>query len=65
MRRPIGRGDFGAVHPAGQWIYVGFEPGGDVRGALNAGLNVVAIENDPDQYAATVSNMRLFVPPPT
>ena len=31
----------------GQWIVVGgFGAGGEVRGALNAGLNVVAIEND-------------------
>ena len=47
----------------GQWIVVGgFGAGGEVRGALNAGLNVVAIENDPDQYGPTVSNLRSFVP---
>ena len=47
----------------GQWIVVGgFGAGGDVRGALNAGLNVVAIENDPDQFNATVAHMRSFVP---
>ena len=47
----------------GQWIVVGgFGAGGEVRGALNAGLNVVAIENDPEQFSATVSNMRSFVP---
>ena len=47
----------------GQWIVVGgFGAGGDVRGALNAGLNVVAIENDPEQFLATVAHMRNFVP---
>ena len=47
----------------GQWIVVGgFGAGGDVRGALNAGLNVVAVENDPDQFHATVAHMRNFVP---
>ena len=47
----------------GQWIVVGgFGAGGEVRGALNAGLNVVAIENDPEQYGPTVSNLRSFVP---
>jgi hypothetical protein len=47
----------------GQWIYVGgFGAGGDVRGALNAGLNVVAIEKDPVQYHATIANLRRFTP---
>ena len=47
----------------GQWIFVGgFGAGGDVRGALGAGLNVVAIENDPKQFQATVATMRTFTP---
>ena len=47
----------------GQWVYVGgFGAGGDVRGALNTGLKVVAIEKDPAQFHATVANMRSFVP---
>ena len=47
----------------GQWIFVGgFGAGGDVRGALGAGLNVVAIENDPNQFQATVATMRNFSP---
>jgi hypothetical protein len=48
---------------SGQWVVVaGFGAGGDVRGAVNAGLNVVAIEADPQQYEATLANMRNFVP---
>jgi hypothetical protein len=47
----------------GQWIVIGgFGAGGDVRGALNAGLNVVAIENDQEQFLDTVAHMRNFVP---
>ena len=47
----------------GQWIFVGgFGAGGDVRGALGAGLNVVALENDPKQVQATVASMRTFSP---
>jgi hypothetical protein len=47
----------------GQWIVIGgFGAGGDVRGALNAGLNVVAIENDQEQFLDTVAHMRNYVP---
>ena len=47
----------------GQWVVVaGVGAGADVRGALNAGLNYVAIENDQDQFHATVASMRNFVP---
>ena len=48
---------------SGQWVIVaGFGAGGDVRGAVNAGMNVVAIEADTQQYTATLANMRTFVP---
>ena len=31
--------------------------GGDVHGTINAGLNVVAIEKDPEQYLSTIAYM--------
>ena len=45
------------------WIMVaGFGAGGDLRGILNASRNVVGIENDPKQYAATTGILRNYAP---
>ena len=46
----------------GQWLIVaGFGAGGDVRGAVDAGMNVVAFEADTQQYLVTIADMRTFV----
>ena len=59
----LGEAILGEYTRPGQWIFVGgFGAGGDVRGALGAGLNVVAIENDPKQFSATVAWLRNFSP---
>ena len=47
----------------GQWgVVAGFGAGGDVRGAIDSGLHLVAIEKDPNQFRATVANMRVYKP---
>ena len=47
----------------GQWgVVAGFGAGGDVRGAIDSGLHLVAIEKDPFQFRATVANMRVYKP---
>ena len=47
----------------GQWgVVAGFGAGGDVRGAIDAGLHLVAIENDAAQYRATIANLRVYKP---
>ena len=46
--------------PGDTVIIAGFGAGGDVRGALNAGCNVYAIEQDLKQFNATKRMMPLF-----
>ena len=50
--------------PGDNVIIAGFGAGGDLRGALNAGCNVFAIEQDERQFNATKRMMPLFVPKP-
>ena len=41
-----------------QWgVVAGFGAGGDVRGAIDAGMHL-AIENNAAQYHATIANLR-------
>ena len=50
--------------PGDNVIIGGFGAGGDLRGALNAGCNVFAIEQDLRQFNATKRMMNVFVPQP-
>ncbi len=46
-----------------QWgVVAGFGAGGDVRGAIDAGLHLMAIENNAPQYRATIANLRVYKP---
>jgi hypothetical protein len=48
---------------SGQWVIVaGFGAGGNVRGPIDAGMNVVAVEAGTQQYLVTLANMRSFKP---
>lgn len=48
--------------PGDNVLVCGFGAGGELKGALNAGCNVLGIELDPRQYNAVKSMMPLFVP---
>ena len=52
----------GWMPPGSTVLVVGAGSCGDVRGLLNAGMNVVALEGDPRQYAAAVALMNAWLP---